>query len=130
MLGVKCIPECVPKAARDFPMSLHRKPKELMYAFLKARMLALDSARGEGNRRTRGKPPILDGRPLPATCPDPDLNPDRRCDKRVRYLLHYLFFCSTPNSTPKTLTDKRHGAYCMFEVERVQNSFACKQGLL
>ena len=43
--------------------------------FLKARMLTYVVLRGVRNRRFQGKPPTLDGRPLPCHMPIPVLEP-------------------------------------------------------
>ena len=55
-----------------------RKLKELIiYTFSKARMLVRSVViRGGVNRRTRGKPPTLDGRPLSCLMPTPGLDPE------------------------------------------------------
>ena len=44
---------------------------ELINAFLKARLLAYVVLRGGGNRRSWGKPPTFNGRPLPCHMPIP-----------------------------------------------------------
>ena len=60
-------------------LQLHRKLKELTNAFLKGQIFAFCSQNSGGNWRTLGK----QSDHYPATCPDPDLNPDRRGDKHV-----------------------------------------------
>ena len=44
---------------------------------------------GRGNWRTQRNHPTWTGNHYPATCPDPDFNPDRRGDKRAQYPLSY-----------------------------------------
>ena len=56
--------------------NLHINPA-IIYAFSKARMLVRSVViRGGVNRRTRGKPPTLDGRPLFCHVPTPGLDPE------------------------------------------------------